>query len=540
MTVLPSSPPCARPTSRCSRLAVVVVVLAASIDAHAANYNHYGAGKAVPSLFALDAPDILPGGAWSVRGTYSLVDDPVVCDVDGKRLAAIVANEHLLGASLGVGILDVVDMAVGVPLGVVHVDPTPCGLPRRPLRLFVMHDVDAGLRWRAWQDGLLSLVVHGGFHLPLARLNDPLYAPLFGDHIGSIYVGATGGLRLFGVQGVVTLGANMRPESRHLLNAFGNELTFGAGIETPLGWGFLGTAELAGRAIEVKVRDDQTFQVPLEALVGAKYRSDDIEVGFAAGGGLFAGFGAPRMRALATVAHRFGVDWEPPVPAWRSPFAPLDDLLNALNRPAPAPTASRPAPAPPPASASPKDCPDPDSRYAELFAVPGCPTASIGPGVDDELHGDDSTDVESAGGHDMMDDGRRDAGACPICGRPDTHQHELIVVVHVFFAHDVATLTERERNVLLREVAHAPQLATLAAVVVQAHADASGTPSYNDGLSTRRAAHIADVLAGVGVPRGLVRLEAAGSRDPLVVDGLDEANRRVRVELRYVVEREAH
>jgi outer membrane protein OmpA-like peptidoglycan-associated protein len=72
-------------------------------------------------------------------------------------------------------------------------------------------------------------------------------------------------------------------------------------------------------------------------------------------------------------------------------------------------------------------------------------------------------------------------------------------------------------------------------VVVIGHTDRAGDEGYNDGLSLRRAAAVAEWLIGKGVGAEIVTTAGRGEREPMVAteDGVFEArNRRVEILVR--------
>lgn len=86
----------------------------------------------------------------------------------------------------------------------------------------------------------------------------------------------------------------------------------------------------------------------------------------------------------------------------------------------------------------------------------------------------------------------------------------------ILFAFDSPELSEQGRNeltdvarVVLREV-------DLTRVDVVGHADRTGTTTYNDDLSRRRARTVGEFLASSGVPENMIFSEGRGSREPVV------------------------
>jgi outer membrane protein OmpA-like peptidoglycan-associated protein len=104
----------------------------------------------------------------------------------------------------------------------------------------------------------------------------------------------------------------------------------------------------------------------------------------------------------------------------------------------------------------------------------------------------------------------------------------------VFFDWDRANLTDRARQIIA-EAAQNVQSVGTTRIEVAGHADRSGTPQYNMGLSQRRADAVAAELERRGVPRSAMVIQAFGETRPLVptADGVREPqNRRVEIVLR--------
>jgi len=101
----------------------------------------------------------------------------------------------------------------------------------------------------------------------------------------------------------------------------------------------------------------------------------------------------------------------------------------------------------------------------------------------------------------------------------------------VFFDWDRADLTTRARQII-GEAAQASTRVATTRIEVDGHADKSGTPSYNQGLSNRRAQAVAGELVRLGVPRTAIDIKAFGDTRPLVptAAGVREPqNRRVEI-----------
>jgi len=104
----------------------------------------------------------------------------------------------------------------------------------------------------------------------------------------------------------------------------------------------------------------------------------------------------------------------------------------------------------------------------------------------------------------------------------------------VFFDWDKDVLTPRARQI----IADAAQASTKVAVTridVGGHADNTGTPQYNMGLSLRRANNVAAELVRLGVPKASIDIKAYGDTKPLVQTGpqtREPQNRRVEIVLK--------
>ena len=104
----------------------------------------------------------------------------------------------------------------------------------------------------------------------------------------------------------------------------------------------------------------------------------------------------------------------------------------------------------------------------------------------------------------------------------------------VFFDWDKSNLTEATMPTI-NQIATTIKSGNPATIRIGGHADKSGTNTYNDALSKRRADAVLNALAQQGVPRGKATIEFFGESRPLVdtADGVREPqNRRVEVQVR--------
>jgi OmpA-OmpF porin, OOP family len=122
------------------------------------------------------------------------------------------------------------------------------------------------------------------------------------------------------------------------------------------------------------------------------------------------------------------------------------------------------------------------------------------------------------------------AAVVPVAATPATVARTYLV----FFDWNRADLTPRAREII-GEAAQASRTANVTRLEVSGHADRSGTPAYNQGLSQRRAEAVAADLVSKGVSRAAISIQAFGESRPLVptADNVREPqNRRVEIVLR--------
>lgn len=103
----------------------------------------------------------------------------------------------------------------------------------------------------------------------------------------------------------------------------------------------------------------------------------------------------------------------------------------------------------------------------------------------------------------------------------------------VFFGHNKSNLTPEAMDVIKQAAAAAKQYGS-STITVVGHADRSGSPKYNQGLSLRRGNAVKGALVGEGIADGSISVSGKGESDPMVptADGVREPqNRRVHINL---------
>jgi OmpA-OmpF porin, OOP family len=104
----------------------------------------------------------------------------------------------------------------------------------------------------------------------------------------------------------------------------------------------------------------------------------------------------------------------------------------------------------------------------------------------------------------------------------------------VFFDWDKANLTERARAIV-KEAADNSTHVSVTRIEVNGYTDTSGKPSYNQGLSVRRAKAVAAELVRDGVPQNVIDIQGFGDTHLLVATGpgvREPQNRRVEIIIR--------
>ncbi|MCS4314994.1 outer membrane protein OmpA-like peptidoglycan-associated protein [Pseudomonas sp. BIGb0381] len=101
----------------------------------------------------------------------------------------------------------------------------------------------------------------------------------------------------------------------------------------------------------------------------------------------------------------------------------------------------------------------------------------------------------------------------------------------VLFGSDVETLNQPSTDIVQR-IGKALLDVGIERVRIDGHTDASGTETYNQQLSLRRAQSVATVLQGVGMKEDNIQLRGLGSSNPVATNDTAEGrteNRRVAI-----------
>jgi len=112
-----------------------------------------------------------------------------------------------------------------------------------------------------------------------------------------------------------------------------------------------------------------------------------------------------------------------------------------------------------------------------------------------------------------------------------TERGYIVTIGDVLFATDKATLTPNGMSTL-RKLADVMQQNPNRTVLVEGFTDSTGSSSYNQELSQRRAEAVASALSSMGVPRDRIAMKAYGEAFPVASNNsASERQRNRRVEI---------
>ncbi len=363
------------------------------------------------------------------------------------------------------------------------------------------------------------------------------------------------------------LGLNVRTQNDNFADEpFGSELLFGGAIGMRLLNDKLTVGpEIYGSTV-VSDSGDGLFArktTPFEVIAGGHYQVDDQwRVGAGVGPGLTRGFGAPKVRVLASVEWFPAYEKAPPPPADRDD----DGILDQDDACPEVPGVPHSDPAkngcPPPAdrdgdgvlddvdacpdepgvkAADPQTngCPPPPDRDEDgiVDAQDACPDE---PGVrteDPQTNG--CPPPKDRDGDGILDD----SDACPDepgvqDSDPDKHGcpkaqivgAEIKIMERVEFDTAKASIRDDSTPVLTAVLDILRKHPGIGKVSVEGHTDNRGGAGYNMGLSRRRAASVVDWLVERGIDKARLDSKGWGQAKPIDTNETEEGrqnNRRV-------------
>ena len=123
---------------------------------------------------------------------------------------------------------------------------------------------------------------------------------------------------------------------------------------------------------------------------------------------------------------------------------------------------------------------------------------------------------------------------CPVAIQEEV-QAPANLDLTVYFDYDKSNLTSAAQSLIAAKSSEAKQY-DISSVVVEGNTDTSGSASYNQALSARRAAVVRDALISNGIDGGLISVQAMGESNPAkdTGDGVREPlNRRTDVHFNF-------
>jgi len=314
-------------------------------------------------------------------------------------------------------------------------------------------------------------------------------------------------------------------------SAIGSELTFGvsAGLRVADGQLLIGP-ELYGSTV-IEGGPFSKRGTPFEGIFGAHYTiARMVRIGAGAGAGFTQGYGAPEVRALASV------EWAPQIPeppADRDGDGILDRVDACPDEPGVANSDPRK-----------HGCPirDRDGDHI-LDDVDACPDEAGVPDRDPKKHG---CPVRDRDGDDILDDD----DACPDIAGPKNddptkngcppariERGQIRIIEQVQFRTGSAEILPVSDGILTAVLRIFEEHPEVTKVSVEGHTDNVGGAKYNKGLSEQRVLSVLSWLTSHGVQP--IRLTSAGFGldRPIASNDTEEGraqNRRVEFHIRTV------
>ncbi len=327
---------------------------------------------------------------------------------------------------------------------------------------------------------------------------------------------STGAMRFNAALGAMYLGETVGPGvERNLAIDYGVAAVYEATADLRL------IAELRGSLSTEG--DNEADDDAHEWTLGGQYRvAKEVMLTAGGGAGVTRGVGSPDLRLI------LGVGYAPGAP--ESPVAPGDRDRDGILDP------DDKCPDDPEDRDGFEDadgCPDPDNDADGIADEPdSCPDdPEDNDGFEDE---DGCPDPDNDGDRvaDEIDEcplvpGRLEDG-CPETLRVSIEDSRIVVLEHVEFEFDKATLLERSKEILDEVAQLMKDNAQVRRVRIEGHTDLKGRERYNLRLSVRRAQTVAQYLISRGIPKNALEAFGCGELRPIEPDNeQSQKNRRV-------------
>lgn len=493
------------------------------------------------NLFDTSSADVPDHMGWSAHLLFNFGSNPLVWrDDDGEHLQSIVAQQATTHLLLSLGLFEIFELGVDVPVVVLQNGEGAPGLPVTPEQggfgigdLRIVPKAQLLSTRDSYDDDGIALAILADLRLPTG--NDEVLQG------GDFRIGPTLAFDAMvnGVRFATNLGYLYRGQNNlHNLNVR-DTMSWNFGTQVPVTDNIWATGEVFGR-ITPGADEIRRTESPTEFLLGGKFRHDHLFITAGGGAGLVNGYGTPDWRAFASLGwstprhEEEPIVVEEPEPDCRPETVDVDcgeapeticedNVLTTFSMtcqdgectvvssetPCAAGTEcgiedGQPACVPLPDCVDDADCDDvPPPRCEDDVLI-----TYTGMCVDGECHYE-PTETPCAEDEEC---GLR-AGEPACVERTDlvevdeeTERIEIAEVVH--FALDSAEIDERSYELLNQVARVLENNPHITRVRVEGHTDSIGAHAYNVSLSQRRAQSVVDFLIERGVDAD--RLHAVG------------------------------
>lgn len=561
----------ARPRGGAARLgrvglSLLVLASAAVGPARAAEQgfalNRFEPAEGDSDWFAMQSLDLRGHGRWATGIVGDWAHRPLVLyDAQGNEVQALLRDQ--LYAYLGGSVIlwDRLRLGASFPLVLMSEgDAAAPGAPTLPVSSGTnVGDLRLGADVRVLGEhrGYVSLALGARLYVPTGSSS----AMTGGQLRIQPHALASGRLGIF--EYAVRTGLNVRGRSDFAGQEVGSEWQFGAaaGVRLLDERLLVGPELWGGTAVDSSLGAFDKEGTPVEVLLGAHYRIEQLAFGLGAGPGLSRGFGTPAMRALASLQWIQDVQEPAPPPPDRDAdgIFDLDDACPAEPGPASARPQQHGCPLPQDsdrdgifdtddacpaqsgvlsAERERNGCPPPDRDGDQILdrddacvaeagildpdpARNGCPPPS-------DTDGDQILDPEDAcPERPGSADPDRSKHGCP---RVSLKGDMVQVLDRIEFENGKATLTAESEPILQAVAGLLREHPEIAELDIQGHTDNKGKHASNMDLSRRRAAAVRNWLIQNGIAKERLTSRGVGPERP--IDSNDTAagrqkNRRV-------------
>lgn len=522
------------------------------------------------NLFSTASADVAPHLEWSALALFNYANDPLILqDNNGDRLESLVQHQANLHLLFSLGLFDLVDIGVDVPLTVWQEGSSVPGGGITPEDgSFGVGDLRLVPKVRLFS----TRANERENGVALALLAD-VYIPTGDDSRlqgGDFRIGPR--LAFDAILGGTRLAANVgylyREEQQIRNLTVRDTLSWNVGAEVPLHEKFRITGEVFGR-LTPGADSIERYNSPTEFLAGAKYQTGRFFATAGGGAGLINGYGTPDWRlfaGLGFVPPRF-TEEPAPEPVYEPECTQENVEFTCIDIPATSCTdgvlrthyatcandacayqateitcakgtrcgedeSGQAACVPEPDCSVDGDCANPPANTCTDNVL----TTYAGQCKDESCHYEP---VETPCAERMecgLDQGK--AACVPVVDEVVVKGDRIEILNIVHFAHNSDEIEERSFNLLQQVAQVLKSHPEIKSVRIEGHTDATGRRAYNMDLSERRAASVRSYLILQGIDGERLTSQGFGPDRPVQTNNTEKgraANRRVEF---HIVERD--